>query len=100
MVLRAGDVAQELQRRGDAIGGRQMIDELRGELRSGRELADLPRVFGVVRRMNRYGHEEDEREPLHSATIPFLRMSAISRTICMESFPNGCGTLKRISSEK
>jgi hypothetical protein len=34
------------------------------------------------------------------STIPALRISAISWTICTESLPNGSGTLKRISIEK
>ena len=48
MPLGAGDVAEELQRRRDFRGRRQVIDHLGDELRAGGELLDLPRVVGVV----------------------------------------------------
>ena len=46
-VLGPGDVAEDLERRRDALGVGQIVDVLRGEVRVGRELADLLGVFFV-----------------------------------------------------
>src|SRR5262249_941800 len=127
--FRAGDVAEELERRRHLRRGRQMVDHLGGELRPGGELPDLLGVLGVVLLLGECGGGDEKqgegqlahqssrrlafgvwrrkratpnatrRTPNYSS-IPLRRISAISFTTVAESLPNGSATLKRISIEK
>src|SRR5579859_1646976 len=101
MILRAGDVAEELERGRNGGGCRQVIHQLGRELRSGRELPDQFRVVGIVGGVQRRrGDQQRKGEFSHDSSNPFLKISAISVMICCALFPNGSGTPNRISSEK